>query len=347
MDLPDKDFATMDAQLSEPLARGPALSIPTDRGEFEGFDRHYREVIAPFLASQEARRKNAVTLFAVGLTASGAIATLLYLLKPLGGASIHVAILAIVFGVGLANAPLGLLKRRLSDDVLAKVCDWFGFDYRPKIDRPAYAQTLIDRKLFGAFNREDWEDAVTGAYRDCGFTLCEARLRYRSSGKSRSTRTVFDGQILAIDYPRSFASVTVLRRDLGLANRLGKPGKDFSRVGLASPEFEKAFEAWSRDQVEAHTLLDPIVLERFNELNRLFNNAGLQAVFEDGKLLIAVQTGDRLAIGTMFKPLTSPERVETILKEFDVSFDLIDVAVASVSGRLTGALTLDAIRRAT
>ena len=43
-----------------------------------------------------------------------------------------------------------------------------------------------------------------------------------------------------------------------------KPGKEYSHVGLASPEFEKAFEAWSTDQVEARELLDPLVLERFS-----------------------------------------------------------------------------------
>ena len=66
-------------------------------------------------------------------------------------------------------------------------------------------------------------------------------------------------------------------------------------------------------QVEARDLLDPIVLERFQELERLFGGKKLRAAFDDGKIMIAIETGDRLNIGTMFAPLHGPARVEAIL----------------------------------
>jgi hypothetical protein len=119
-----------------------------------------------------------------------------------------------------------------------------------------------------------------------------------------------------------------------------KPGKGFQPVGLISSRFEKAFEAWSTDQVEARDLLDPIVLERFEELERLFGGKRLRAAFADGKLIIAIETGDRLNMGTMFKRLENKARVETVLKEFDVIFDLIDVILKRAEKPLTGAFSL-------
>ncbi|HOP20618.1 MAG TPA: DUF3137 domain-containing protein, partial [Amphiplicatus sp.] len=185
---------------------------------------------------------------------------------------------------------------------------------------------------------------VRGAHGGANFVLCEANLKYKSSGKNSSTRTVFHGQLFVIDYPKPFMGETVLKRDIGVFNALAKPGSHFQKVGLVSSEFEKAFEAWSTDQVEARDLLDPIVLERFLELERLFGGKKLRAAFTGGKLLVAIETGDRLNMGSMFKPLESAERVETILKEFDVVFDLIDVLLKRVDKRLDGAFSVDQIR---
>ena len=100
-------------------------------------------------------------------------------------------------------------------------------------------------------------------------------------------------------------------------------------------------KAWSTDQVEARELLDPVVLERFQELERLFEGKGLQAAFTEGKLIIALSTGDRLNMGTMFKPLEGEDRVETIVSELDVIFDLMDVAVKRVDKKMSGAFTID------
>ncbi len=225
--------------------------------------------------------------------------------------------------------------------LIGKITDQLGFSYRRQMDRPSYFEKFDQLKFFSAFNREHWEDEVRGIHNGQNFTICESHLKYKTSGKNSSTRTVFHGQIMIVDYPREFLGKTVLRRDAGVMNRFGKPGKEFHQVGLVSMEFEKIYEAWSTDQVEARELLDPIVLERFQELERLFQGKVLQAAFSEGKLLIALSTGDRLNIGSMLKPLEGRGRVETILHEFDVIFDLIDVAIKPVASRLHGALSID------
>ncbi len=152
--------------------------------------------------------------------------------------------------------------------------------------------------------------------------------------------------LVIIDYHKEFLGETVLKRDAGIFNRLMKPGKQFRRIGLASSKFEKIFEAWSTDQVEARELLDPLVLERFEEPDRLFGCAKFRAAFSNGKVLVALETGDKLNMGTIFKPLYGPECVAKILREFDLISDLIDILVKRSIGRLDGAFTVDAIKSA-
>ncbi len=317
---------------------------PSGRREFEGFAAYFDAEISPYLKAKEAPRRAAVTNYFILLGSIGALAAAVGFFAPFGGANIQIAFIIALIGFGGATWLLNRTRTDIAHGLIERVCAKLGFAYRLKLERPAYYDMFKSLGLLPAHNREAWEDEVAGVYAGAPFTLCEAHLKYKSSGRNSSTRTVFHGQLFLIDYPKRFLGVTVLKRDLGVLNGLSKPGKGFSRVGLASPEFEKAYEAWSTDQVEARDLLDPLVLERFQELERLYGGKKLRAAFKDGKLIIAIETGDRLNMGSMFKPLEDKARVETILKELDAVFDLIDVLLKRAEGRLTGAFSVEDVR---
>ncbi len=319
------------------------LLVPSDRSEFSSFPRFYADEIAPMLANREELRKSAIKK---GIGFGVLIVTIMLGLTFVVPESMRFFIGLLGFAGFFGTFAMHVSKARsaITEELIGKITNKMDFKYRHKMDRPDYFEAFNNLKFFSAFNREHWEDEVRGSHGGQNFILCEGELKYRTSGKNKSTRTIFHGQLLVIEYSKVFQGVTVLRRDAGMMNKFGKPGKGFTRVSLASPEFEKAYEAWSTDQVEARELLDPVVLERFQELERLFKGKGLQAAFVDGKMLVALKTGDRMNMGSMFKPLEGKERVETILKEFDVIFDLIDVAIKQVDGQLHGRFSVDAVK---
>lgn len=317
-----------------------SLELPSNRPQFSDFPKLYDEDIAPMLAQREGLRKQAVKK-AFSFAAVIAIIAIVCVIVLPENMKFFAIFLGIAGVVGTVSMHLNKARQLITQELIGKIANQMKFSFAHKMDRPNYFEPFQRLKFFSNFNREHWEDEVKGEYNNQNFILCEADLEYKTSGKNSSTRTVFHGQLLIIDYPREFLGTTVLRRDHGVMNRLGKPGKNYQNVSLVSSEFEKAYEAWSTDQVEARELLDPIMLERFQELERLFNGKGLQAAFVDGKLLIAVSTGDRMNIGSMFKPLEGKARIETILSEFDIIFDLMDVAVKPVTGKLQGALSVN------
>ncbi|MCA8888011.1 MAG: DUF3137 domain-containing protein [Parvularculaceae bacterium] len=322
------------------------VSLPSARREFTGFSEYFATDIAPYLEDREIERRQAVTNFAILLGATGVLCAALIFFGPFGPANNQVGVL---LGFAGASGALWLLNRTRSDithGLLDLVARKLRFSYRGTMERPSYYDKFRELKLLPSHNREDWEDEVTGAHDGADFVICESHLKMRkSNGKTSSTRTVFHGQLFVIDYPKRFLGTTVILRDRGMMNRFGRPGREFSNVGLASAEFEKAFEAWSTDQVEARDLLDPVVLERFQALEKLFGGKNLRAAFDGGKVYIAIETGDRLNMGTMFAPLGGGGRVETILKEFDMIFDLIDVLLARVDGRIDGAFSVDHVKK--
>lgn len=320
------------------------LILPSARPLYEGFSAFHEAEIAPWLAEREACRRKAVerlvAAVAIGAVAAAGIITL----QPFAGASGELGFF-ILFACGaLGFVLLNRTRTEITHGLLERIARHFGFTYIGDPGRPALYDQYRRLKLLPGHNREKFEDQVSGKYAGAGFTLGEAHLQVETSGKHRSRRTVFHGQLIAIDYPKRFRGSTVVQRDMGAFNALSRPAKEFQRVGLSSPAFEKAFEAWSTDQVEAHDLLDPLVLERFQELERLFNGKKLRAAFDGGKLLIAIETGDRLTIGTMFKPIAGTDRVEKILKEMDVVFDLIDVLIKRVETPISGAFSLGDVK---
>lgn len=311
-----------------------SFSYPSARPVYEGFSAFFEAEIAPWLAEREACRRKAVNQFAAAIGVGAAGAALAFTLSP------HLGFL-ILFGCSaLGIYRLDRARTEITHGLLQRIVGRFGFTYTGDPGRPALYDQFRRLKLIPGHNREKFEDAVSGVYANAPFSFCEAHLEMQTSGKKNSRRTVFHGQMFAIDYPKRFLGSTVVQRDVGVLNGLTKPTRDYSRVGLASPVFEKVFEAWSTDQVEARDLLDPIVLERFQELERLYGGKKIRAAFDGGKLLIAVETGDRLNIGTMFRPIDGAGRVERLLKEFDVIFDLIDVLLKRLDTRTDGAFSL-------
>ncbi|MBB5519781.1 DUF3137 domain-containing protein [Amphiplicatus metriothermophilus] len=321
-----------------------SVSLPSARSAFEGFGDYYEAEIAPYLRARESARRRAVLEFAILIGAAGAVAALMFFYGPGGDVKFQIALIIFMLGAAAASWRLNRARDDIAHGLLERICARFGFEYRLKTNRPDYYGMFRSLGLLPNHNRERWEDEVRGEHAGTDFVFCEAHLRYKSSGKNSSTRTVFRGQIFVIGYPKRFLGTTVVKRDKGVFNAFTKPGAGFSRVGLVSSEFEKAFEAWSTDQVEARELLDPVVLERFQALERLFEGKRLRAAFTEGKLLIALESGDRINIGSMFKPLADSARVEKLLKEFDLIFDLIDVLLARIDAPLDDAFSLSHVK---
>lgn len=308
------------------------INVPSDRPIFATIDEFFQTEINPYLETNEIHRRRAIRKF-VGML--GIIFLVVgFFLTPFGGGDIQLAFFAIIAGGGLAGWILKRASSDISHGLFRLISSYFGFTYRKVLPEPPYFNAFRELKILPPYDLAEFEDEICGVYEETAFTLCEVHLKREAGSKSRTRETVFHGQLLVIDYQTKFNGETVLVRDAGILNRFGRPGKKFQRVGLASSDFEKTFEAWSTDQVEARTVLDPIVLERFLELERLFSGAKLSAAFANGRGLVCLNVGDRLNLGSMFQPLATPERVEKILAEFDLIFDLIEVLTKKIDTNL-------------
>ena len=315
--------------------------------DFHGLDAWYRQDLYPDLVAREKQRQEAVKLFTLSLIGVGVIGLIIYIYyKTKTGFAPPVFPYAFVAlgGVALVWWPLGRFKRDIEKLFLPLIAQRLGLIYSAQVPEPVGLDICQQAKLLPEFAISDYAHLMRGQRRDRDYVIYEAHLEVISTGKSRSTRTVFHGQIIRLHYPARFQGETVIRRDRMIANKLTRPRKGMKQVGMASPNFEKTYEVWSTDQVEARDLLDPIVLERFIELDRLYQGGNVQAAFIGEYLYLTIQNGNRMNFGSIFKPLAAPERISNILTEIAAIYDLLDIIQKPVNGQMQGAFGVKHVR---
>ena len=146
---------------------------------------------------------------------------------------------------------------------------------------------------------------------------CECWLRYCR---------VFDSVLLVRNIPEPFNNTTLLVTDKGsLKNRLEGFKTKLSRVKLEDVRFERSFEVYSSDQVEARYLLNPLMMENLLALSRELN-AEVEACFYQKQLLIKIPTKHHFFINQLDldRPINFKRNIEQMFTELGYTFSIID-----------------------
>jgi hypothetical protein len=317
--------------------------LPKDFGFFAD---HFRTSVQPKLLAREDERVRAVkkqmnfifwgVLAFIVLTAGGYILFQEFFGAILGGFA----------GIGLyawGSMDINRLAKETKLMLIEPVSSEFGMQFQLAPAPPEAIHRCRSLGLVPSWDRAKYEDKLTGARGDAPFEFFEAHLeekRTTTDGKGRTRTTwvtVFKGQCLAVKFHKEFNGVTKVYRDMGAFNWLTKFGVKEPRVRLEDPVFEKAFEVYGSDQVEARFLLTPDFMERLVGLERTFQGKQLRCAFAGGEMLLAVAGKNLLESGSMHRRMDDLNRVREILLDFAAIFLLIDA--------MSQKLTPDALRQ--
>jgi hypothetical protein len=306
------------------------------------FDRLYRERIEPCFAANEAGRLEAVRQFNQRIWIGGAIVLAIIAITWFWGRQFDL-VLVLGFMSGLvagivAYQPIAKLGKKLKQEYCGAIAEAMGASFSMSgFSPPAFAR-FNELRLLPNHARSKFEDRFHGAHKGASFDLYEGHLEQRTTDSKGRTRysTVFRGQLVRMHFPREFLGVTIVRRDAGMFNVFGggqTAGRKLERVRLVASEFEKAFEVWGTDQVEARYLLHPVMMERLIELERGLHGKRIRCAFEGGDLLVAVEGGDLFEPGDLFKPLVDPARARRIVNEIAGVVKVMDQVLTAQAQR--------------
>lgn len=316
----------------DPLISKALAGLPED---FNRFARIYQREIRPQLQLREGERTKAADTAKKSLIGAGALAVLgggvgfLALNMPAIGIAALVGA-AIIGAIGYA--PMQRLSGQAKSMMVVPIAQSFNCSFTDKPGRVSSIHDLRRVGLIPNYDRDHFEDMLVGTRDGVSFEFFEARLKERRTTTTKNgTRTtyvtVFDGQCLRFDFHKRFFGETLVTRDAGWFNSFGgRSGMD--RARLEDPEFERAFEVYTTDQVEARFLLTPDMMQSLMDLERTFKGKKLRCAFSGTEMFVAVEGGNLFEPGSLFTPLDNPERIRELLMDFAAVFDIIDKASA-------------------
>lgn len=317
-------------------------AIDLGRLDDAAFQKIYAERIEPCFVANESDRLAAVSLFKRrALIVAGialAAAAILFAVTREASAMVMAGLFAAFLGGVWAYQPLAQVGQTLKRQYCTAIAEAMGASFQMGVFQPPAFERLKEMRLVPGFSRSKFEDLFHGAYKGAAFDLYEAHLEQRRTDSKGRTRydTVFRGQLIRIHFPRDFLGVTIVRRDAGVFNAFGGGegnGRKLERVRLVDSTFEKAFEVWSTDQVEARYLLHPVMMERLIGLEAGLHGKRLRCAFEGGDLLVAVEGGNLFEPGDLFTPLVDPARARRIVDELAGVFKVMDQVLTAQTAK--------------
>jgi len=284
------------------------------------FQEAFFKKISPGLSKYESER-----LRQFGYTRAVKIAALIIILV-LVFLTKQIDIGLIVFICCIAGAVCFGLKKKFENEIKQKimpyVCKCLG-DLKWKYAQCSFEQLLCKSGIIDRYNRVSYDDSFTGIYKDINYEICETSFYYTTgTGKNSSTRTVFKGVMIKLDMNKSFTGNTVIRPD---TLKHASPAANLKHTTLEDVVFEKKFDVFTDDEVEARYLITPSFMERLNNMKTAFSADRVSCAFYDKYLLVGLHTSkDLFSIGSLKEPVNDGKQFFTMFEEILSIIKLID-----------------------
>lgn len=295
---------------------------------FDDLDKLYADEILPQLLPLEAQRQKfwrslklqAPILVIIILSIAGFV-----YLKTSHMAALAIGGVASFGGVsGLYQIKSAVMRHSSKSILMTAISNHIGLNFQQEVTLPlAFLKGLQGLQLIPKkIDRSHFEDLITGRFDSVDIKICEAKLeRHVKSKKGDKWDIVFQGSLIEMDFHRKFMGTTIVLRDSGLFN--SKRKGEMKRIGLASPKFEKIFEAYGTDQVEGRYLLTPTFMEKLMELEDSVNGKKIRFAFSDEKLHVAVEHPNRFETKSLRQSMTDISRVQIVIDELEAVLSII------------------------
>jgi hypothetical protein len=185
----------------------------------------------------------------------------------------------------------------------AKIYDMLGWWYYAGMPSRSWLDPFEDYGLLyspsGRYKTRRFVHGRAFGGHDFEFAEIEAVNPPLENGQEPTPQRGFQGVILKLNIDKKFLGRTVIRFDAG---HLNPPSVGaLKRVGFLQSDFERHFEVYGDDPVEAHYLITPDLIQRLLNFRDVLTGRAVQCVFMGGAIYIILHLDNYL-----IRPLETP-----------------------------------------
>ena len=175
-------------------------------------------------------------------------------------------------------------------------------------------------KLVGRFNEVNADECFQGVYKNVAIDINELKLNLVGIGLPFPV-VKFNGVIVKLIPPRKYKGLTLIKKK----KIINMSPKALKYVNLEDLEFEKDYNVYSNDQIEARYVLTTAFMERFKNIKLAFRASKIEASISEQGILIAISTNrDLFKVGKLWRPVADYKQFKTLADEFASILELID-----------------------
>lgn len=223
--------------------------------------------------------------------------------------------------IAIIGSPIISYHTTVKDSIINDFINFFG-SFKHYLLKHIDDETIKESQLISKFNRHSGDDYFCGSYKNVNMIISEEHLSLKHN---KGESTVFEGIMILLDFPKKFNGQTVVLKDWGPFNLFHTTEKKLDKIKLEDVIFEKEFEVYGSDQIEARYLLTAAFMERILLVRDAFKGKKIQFSFFDNRLLIAINTSkDMFEPASLFKRSTDRRPINDVLEQFISVFSIVE-----------------------
>lgn len=299
----------------------------------KNFSELYENELQDLLIPLETERKKISKIGVTGFLLLG-VAIVLFIVSTAGQLQVTAiiafifligALILFVFFTGKKKSYVASFKKTIVSRIINFIDSSFQYSPTLHISKNEYIKSGLYIDKPERFSGDDYIEGTRGKTFFCFSELHTEKLV--STGKSSHWETIFKGLFFISDFNKNFAGRTYAWSEKKpQLNFLTKFFSSFAlnleEVKLESIEFEKKFNVYSSDQVEARYILSPSFMERMVKLQTMMGS-GISFSFIDTNIYVAVPIREKLFEPTIYSP-NNYERLGDYYNTVQIVFDIID-----------------------
>lgn len=228
-----------------------------------------------------------------------------------------VGIIVFFFFLNSQSAVLSTYYKELIGEIVQNLCPAASYSPNDGISESVFSNS----GLFTSPDRYHAEDQISGYVDKTSFVCSEVhaeerKTRTTKSGTQHYWVTIFRGFLFMADFHKDFKGKTTIIRNSLFKLKFGE-----SRVKMESPEFEKVFDVFSTDQVEARYLITPSMMERLLSLNSRFGK-DVTISFRNSTILVAIPSSRNCFEASVWRSLSD---MRILKADFEVIHSLLEI----------------------